>query len=79
MTDAEFKARRKKDPSGSMITVSELHKSFGDLHILKGINTVIKQGEKVIFIHTGGMPGLYTPAHRVEFEKELLDGVHIII
>ncbi|MBE6026535.1 MAG: D-cysteine desulfhydrase family protein, partial [Clostridiales bacterium] len=38
-----------------------------------------KQGEKVIFIHTGGMPGLYTPAHRVEFEKELLDGVHIII
>ena len=38
----------------------------------------IKQGEKVIFIHTGGMPGLYTPAHRVEFEKELMDGVHIL-
>lgn len=38
----------------------------------------IKQGEKVIFIHTGGMPGLYTPAHRVEFEKELMDGVHVL-
>ena len=54
MTDAEFKARRKKDPSGSMITVSELHKSFGDLHILKGINTVIKQGEKVVIIGPSG-------------------------
>ena len=38
----------------------------------------IKQGEKVILIHTGGMPGLYTPSHRVEFENELMDGVHII-
>ena len=38
----------------------------------------IKPGEKVIFIHTGGMPGLYTPAHRVEFERELMDGVHIV-
>lgn len=38
----------------------------------------IRQGEKVIFIHTGGMPGLYTPAHRVEFEKELMNGVHIL-
>ena len=38
----------------------------------------IKQGEKVIFLHTGGFPGLYTKHHRVEFEKELLDGVRII-
>ena len=38
----------------------------------------ISQGEDVIFIHTGGMPGLYTPHHRVEFEKELIDGVHIL-
>ena len=38
----------------------------------------ISQGEDVIFIHTGGMPGLYTPHHRVEFEKELMDGVYII-
>ncbi len=37
----------------------------------------IKKGEKVIFIHTGGMPGLYTPHHRVEFEKKLMSGVHV--
>ena len=34
--------------------------------------------EKVIFIHTGGFPGLYTLHHRVEFEKELEDGIRII-
>ncbi|MBQ1715245.1 MAG: D-cysteine desulfhydrase family protein [Firmicutes bacterium] len=38
----------------------------------------IARGEKIIFIHTGGMPGLYTPAHRVELEKELMDGVHVL-
>lgn len=38
----------------------------------------ISQGEDVIFIHTGGMPGLYTPHHRIEFEKELMDGVHVL-
>ncbi|MGN0704625.1 MAG: 1-aminocyclopropane-1-carboxylate deaminase/D-cysteine desulfhydrase [Lentihominibacter sp.] len=38
----------------------------------------IKQGEKVIMLHTGGMPGIYTKHHRVEFERELRDGVRII-
>ncbi len=38
----------------------------------------LRKGEKVIFLHTGGMYGLYTPHHRVEFEKELMDGVRII-
>ena len=38
----------------------------------------MKPGEKVIFIHTGGFPGLYTLHHRVEFEKELEDGIRII-
>ena len=38
----------------------------------------IKQGERVIFLHTGGFPGLYTLHHRVEFEKELEDGIRII-
>ena len=38
----------------------------------------IKKGEKIIMIHTGGMPGLYTKHHRVEFEKELIDGVTIL-
>ena len=30
----------------------------------------IKQGEKVIFLHTGGVPGINTPHHRIEIEKE---------
>lgn len=37
-----------------------------------------EKGEKVIFLHTGGFPGLYTLHHRVEFEKELKEGVRII-
>lgn len=38
----------------------------------------IRKGEKLIFLHTGGMPGIYTKHHRVEFEKELLDGITIL-
>ena len=38
----------------------------------------IAQGEKVIFLHTGGFPGLYTRHHREAFEEELLGGVRII-
>ena len=38
----------------------------------------IKKGEKIIMLHTGGIPGIYTKHHRVEFEKDLLDHVTII-
>lgn len=38
----------------------------------------IKQGENVVFIHTGGIPGIYTKHHRVELENELKDFIHII-
>ena len=38
----------------------------------------IKKGENVIMLHTGGLPGIYTKHHRVEFEKELKDYIHII-
>ncbi len=38
----------------------------------------IKKGEKIIFLHTGGHPGLNTPHHRVEFERELMDGITIL-
>ena len=38
----------------------------------------IKQGENVIMLHTGGIPGIYTKHHRVEMEKELADYIHII-
>lgn len=37
----------------------------------------IEKGEAVIFLHTGGVPGLYTRHHREAFEEELIDGIHI--
>ena len=41
-------------------------------------NGEIKKGEKVIFLHTGGTPGINTPHHRVEIEKERNKYIHII-
>lgn len=38
----------------------------------------IKKGEKIIFLHTGGHPGVNTPHHRVEFERELKDGITML-
>ena len=37
-----------------MIEVKNLEKSFGDLHILKGISTTIEKGEKVVVIGPSG-------------------------
>lgn len=37
-----------------MIKIQNLHKSFGDLHVLKGINENIKQGEVVVVIGPSG-------------------------
>ena len=34
-------------------------------------------GSAVIFMHTGGLPGIYTKHHRVELEKELMPYMHI--
>ena len=36
----------------------------------------IPKGSDVIFMHTGGLPGIYTKHHRVEFEKELMPYMH---
>ena len=38
----------------------------------------IKKGEKVVFLHTGGSPAIYTPFHRVEMESELQNGYFLI-
>lgn len=38
----------------------------------------IKQGENVVMLHTGGIPGIYTKHHRVEMEKELEGYINII-
>jgi len=37
-----------------VITVVDLHKSFGDNHVLRGINDTIEQGEKVVVIGPSG-------------------------
>ncbi|MFA6942201.1 MAG: amino acid ABC transporter ATP-binding protein [Clostridiaceae bacterium] len=37
-----------------MINVKGLHKKFGDIHVLKGIDTEIKQGEVVVVIGPSG-------------------------
>ena len=50
MTKDEFQ----KNDTENMITVTDLHKTFGDLHILKGISTAIKPGEKVVIIGPSG-------------------------
>jgi 1-aminocyclopropane-1-carboxylate deaminase/D-cysteine desulfhydrase-like pyridoxal-dependent ACC family enzyme len=39
----------------------------------------IPRGESVIFLHTGGQPGLNGPDHRKEMEAELLAGIHLEI
>lgn len=39
---------------------------------------IIAQGEKVIFLHTGGSPGITTPHHRVEIEKERDKFIHVL-
>lgn len=38
----------------------------------------IRPGETVILLHSGGQPGINTPHHRVEFERELMGGIHIL-
>ena len=37
----------------------------------------IEHGSNVIFMHTGGLPGIYTLHHRVELERELMPYMHI--
>lgn len=38
----------------------------------------IRQGENVVMLHTGGIPGIYTGHHRAEMEQELKEYIHII-
>jgi D-cysteine desulfhydrase family pyridoxal phosphate-dependent enzyme len=38
----------------------------------------IQKGEKIILLHTGGFPGLYTKHHRVEMEAELKHHITVI-
>ena len=38
----------------------------------------IARGENVIFMHTGGIPGINTPFHRIEIERERDKFIHIV-
>lgn len=38
---------------------------------------IIEKGSDIIFMHTGGLPGIYTKHHRVELERELMPYMHI--
>ncbi len=40
--------------NNTLITVENLVKSFGDIHVLKGINSTIKRGEVVVIIGASG-------------------------
>ena len=40
--------------TNTIIKVDNLHKSFGDIHVLKGISTEIKKGEVVVIIGASG-------------------------
>ena len=40
--------------NNTIIKVENLHKSFGDIHVLKGIDTEIKKGEVVVIIGASG-------------------------
>ncbi len=40
--------------SKTMVTIKDLHKSFGENEILKGIDLTIRQGEKVVIIGPSG-------------------------
>lgn len=37
-----------------MITVKDLHKSFGDLQVLKGINYEVEKGQKIVIVGPSG-------------------------
>ncbi len=38
----------------------------------------IAAGSKVVFLHTGGAPALYTPKHRAAIAADLAEGVHLL-
>ena len=40
-------------------------------------NGSIEKGSDAIFMHTGGLPGIYTRHHRAELERELMSYMHI--
>ncbi|MDR1767210.1 MAG: amino acid ABC transporter ATP-binding protein [Propionibacteriaceae bacterium] len=52
--DAKLHPRDTPDPDAPPIQVTGLHKSFGELHVLKGIDLTIQRGEVVCVIGPSG-------------------------
>lgn len=51
-------------------------KAYAAIRDMVATGEIVK-GEKIIFLHTGGLPGINTPSHRKEMEKELIAGIAI--
>jgi 1-aminocyclopropane-1-carboxylate deaminase/D-cysteine desulfhydrase-like pyridoxal-dependent ACC family enzyme len=68
----EYMARRE----GILLDPCYTGKAFYGLRDLvrKG---VIRPGETVVFLHTGGQPGVNGPNHRKAWEAGLMDGIHL--
>ena len=48
------KAIKHIDQSSSVITIRDLHKSFGDYHVLKGVNLDLYDGENLVVLGKSG-------------------------
>ncbi len=65
-----------------MIDVKNLHKSFGNHEVLKGVNEHIEKGEKVVVIGPSGsgkvhLSGLPEPARGADRRRNYLRGQNI--
>ena len=41
-------------PTGALVTLEGIHKWFGDLHVLKGIDVTLEEGQVVVVIGPSG-------------------------
>src|SRR5699024_1925579 len=51
---AQGPARPAQDPSRPVIEVEQVHKSFGDLHVLKGCDLTVHAGEVAVLVGPSG-------------------------
>ena len=42
------------NPSDDIIIATDVHKWFGSFHVLKGVTTTVKRGEKVVILGPSG-------------------------
>ncbi len=54
MTQETEHPATRQDPEGPMIEIIDLHKWFGDLHVLQGINLTVKRQERIVICGPSG-------------------------